>query len=278
MVLNNISGFLQHYIIEPIRLDSGYNIVNTALIAGLFVLAAWLLWDKIFRKKQLPIDNSFVLASSGWVLFGSTARVLEDAGIVSSPLLITPIIYIWIGLLAVGLLAAARKIDEKYGIAYWKMWGAVGFLLGVVNLALFRYSKPHVLALIGLGMAIWVAIIVLAGKKTKLFRSQWNQATLLAQLWDGTSSFIGITFFGYWEKHLLGRSLIEFFEGHNLLLINNSAAWTLMLMKLAVISAALYFIDKDCHDEHERKFFKLLILLLGLILGLRNSLQLAVLG
>jgi len=64
-----------------------------------------------------------------------------------------------------------------------------------------------------------------------------------------------------------------FFESKNLLLINGSASWIMFALKLAVVPLVLYAIDKYGESDSEKNFLKMIILMLGFAVGLRNTLE-----
>lgn len=285
MPLNNVFEFLYRNIAEPIKYDTGYNFVNTVMIAVLFVGTAWLLWEKIFRNEKIAIDSKFLLSLSIWLFFGSSSRVLEDSGIVSSPLFITPLIYGWIGALGVCTLLVSLKIEKKNpNLVYWKTWGFLGLILSLFNLSLLEFRKLEIFAIILPIMLVWYGILWFGGTQLfkhlpyNIYRNSLNKLALTAQLFDGTSSFIGITFFDFWEKHILGRFLLEFLESKGWLLVNSSGSWIIILLKIIVITVVLFSIDKYGESEYEKKFLKMLIFGLGLMLGLRNSMEIAAIG
>ena len=131
------------------------------------------------------------------------------------------------------------------------------------------------------GIGLWISMgfmLFLLSLKAKLLAEKWNFFALQAQLLDACGSFIGITYYGFWEKHVLGRYLINALESKNLLLINGSAAWIMIALKLVVVPIALWIIDRYAENELERRFIKLLIIILGIGIGTRNVLAVGVFG
>lgn len=64
-------------------MDSGYTPVNTitwAIILGLSIF--WVV--KLLDKINVKIDDGFVLAVVPFIIFGSSLRVVEDAGAIQA--------------------------------------------------------------------------------------------------------------------------------------------------------------------------------------------------
>jgi len=270
-VMDMIRDFFENYFWSGIKHDTAYNWIDMPVYALLFVGAIWLIYTRVFEPKKITIDRRFIAALIGWIIFASAMRAMEDAGIVKSVLLITPFSYITDFMIAFSALMISRHFNEI--IPYWKSWGVAGYVLGaalLVQLPLRNFSG------IFLSTGIWAAWIILFWILHRLwpkFLSRWNFAALSAQMFDTSSVFTALTYFsGFQEKHVLGNTVMMFFESRNLLLINGSASWFMFALKLAIIPAVLYAIDKYGESEEEKKFLKMIIILLGLAMGLRNTL------
>lgn len=141
--------FVWRYIWGPIAADAqgapqggiaeGYNPVNTAVFAIILAVAVLGIW-RAFAYLGIRLDAAFMVAMVPWVLLGSTARALEDAGLFSRDgglvyLLISPLIYLLVGLLVFGLVIASHYI-ERVAIAQGSLRGVLwaGYLLLGLNL------------------------------------------------------------------------------------------------------------------------------------------------
>ncbi len=269
-------NFFEKYFWNGIVNDTAYNWVDTLTYALLFVGAAWILYDKFFKTKKIQINREFVIALSGWIIFGSSMRAAEDAEIFRTWLLITPFHYITIFAIAFPALLISLHFNQK--LPYWKSWGALGYVLGALVLAQLPLKNLYGVSIV-LGIwAAWIFVFWILGKifskRNEAFFSRWNFATLSAQMFDASSTFAALTFFpNFIEKHVLGSTLMMFFESRNLLLVNGSASWIMFGLKLAVVPVVLYAIDKYGEEDNEKRFLKMIILLLGLAVGLRNTLE-----
>ncbi len=125
-----------------------------------------------------------------------------------------------------------------------------------------------------MGIAIfWVAVILAAKKfsfyknlKIKGFFTNENTFLLNVHMFDATTTFVALTYFNYFEQHVLPGFLINIF-----------GPASMFILKLVVISAVLYIFDKEMkNDAEKRTFLKIVILILGMGPGIRNFLRMIV--
>jgi uncharacterized membrane protein len=81
---------------------------------------------------------------------------------------------------------------------------------------------------------------------------------------DYSATFVSVAFFSYYEQHPVPR-----------LFIDAIGPWTFFLLKLAVLLPSLYIIDRYAEEGDFKNFLKIVILILGLAPGLRDSIRLA---
>lgn len=277
MAFKSFAEFFNRYIAEPVQYDAGYNAVNTAMIALLFAAGVWILWEFIFKKEKIVISRDFLFGLLGWLLFGASLRVLQDTGYFQSVLFVTPLIYVWVGALTIVSLLVAQRLERRFRIHAIIFWSGFGYGMATLNIVKLPFVGYKGFTIICLLMAFWAGMLWMLNKRFAFFSFE-NSATIWAHLLDGSASFTGITFFQFWEKHVIGRGLIEFFETNQVFLINGSAAWAIILMKLSVIPLVLYFIDKYGESSKEKLFYKTVIFALGIVIGTRNTLQVLALG
>ncbi|VVB61672.1 Uncharacterised protein [uncultured archaeon] len=275
-IFQPVSGFFQKYFWNGIKYDLAYNWIDTLTYALIFVGAAWLLYDRFFKTKKILINREFIIALSGWIVFGSAMRASEDAGIFKSVLLVTPLHYITIFAIAFPTLLLSLYFNKR--VPYWKSWGALGYFLGALALVQLPLKNLYGVSIILGVWAAWIFVFWIIKRvflrKKESFFSRWNFATLSAQMFDASSTFVALTFFSnFWEKHVLGSTLMAFFESRNILLVNGSASWIMFALKLLVVPVVLNAIDRYAEEDNEKRFLKMIILLLGLAVGLRNTLE-----
>jgi len=157
-------GFFYDYIWAPILCDEGYNPVNTANLA--LVLALILLWAyRLMAELNERVNTGMVLAVVPFLVWGSVYRVLEDSDLFApygsaqpaalhgtgfldqylGIFFITPIIYVEITFVAVGLLLwahRARRVAEAKGLAKGLEYYAYSLVLLVALYAALWASGP----------------------------------------------------------------------------------------------------------------------------------------
>ncbi len=116
-------GVVWKYFWGPIESDAGlttestsdYNWVDTLTYGITLALSAYFI-HRLFVKLDLRVGTRFFLALSPVILIGPSARVLEDMELFEQPLeylFISPIIYIFLGVLTLATILAARAIERS---------------------------------------------------------------------------------------------------------------------------------------------------------------------
>ncbi len=274
--IDKVSGFINTYYIDPILQDEGYNIVNTltwAIILGLCIFAV----VRLLKKLDIQANNRFIAAIVPFVLAGSSMRVYEDAGIIQYPfnlLLITPIIYFVVFFITLVCLIIAKAISKKWaGKSTESIFASMGALWFICNISLLlsfqRIVLPMVLVyILGLGALATLFVYFVANKVGfGVLTDKLNLSILGAHMLDASSTFIGVDFLGYYEKHVLPSYLIDL----------TGTAFVMYPLKLAIFIPVLYIIDtnfdEDAESRNLRTFVKLVILVLGLSPACRNTIR-----
>ena len=266
--LGPLHPWIYHHYVEPILYDAGYNPVNTvtwALILGGMIL----LILRLLRRLEVSFDERFFLATAPYVLAGASLRVVEDAELVAAPLkylLITPLIYF---LAAAGTMTALLLCRQALGDRWLSGYAAVGLLWTAGNLALLaplgveRSTIP--IAILALGVA--ATALVAAGSRLISSPISGGQSLLIlfAHMFDAASTYVGVDWFGYVEKHVVPSLLIE-------------AAGTALVMfplKLLILIPVLAVVEGALRDDPSLKNLTLFALLtLGLAPAVRNTIRL----
>ena len=267
-----MTDFLQQYFVDPIVNGSGYNVYNTAVYALLLIAAAFIVF-KVLKKIGVKIDNNFLFGVLPFVVLGGLSRAMQDAGIVQSVWFITPLIYVTIFVVAFVSLITAKLLERLTKISYHKIWFAVGAAAVIFFLVQVSVKGVFALEAIAAIAAVWVIALVLIKKAADrcskkfpfLAMFTWENTALLAvHMFDATTTFVALTYFPYFEEHVLPSFLIGLF-----------GPAIMFVLKFIVVGAVLYAIDKELKkDVQQRKFVKLVILILGLAPGLRNFFRL----
>lgn len=268
--LAGIAAFVHKYYIDPIIYDTGYNPVDTvtwAIILGLAILGL----IKLLRRLDLLMDESLLLSTLPYVLAGSSLRVIEDADLVAAPwryFLITPLIFFLVFLITAACLIITRKI---WGEKFHARFAAIGFLWTFFNLAVLStlgFKNTWVIAAVFLlGSALTVGLLFCRRRLSslKFLDDRFNQMIIYAHMLDASSTYFGVDWFYYYEKHVVPTFLIN---------LTGSAA-IMFPLKLAILLTVLSMIDKSLQDPPLRNLTKLTLITLGLAPAIRNTLRLA---
>ena len=254
-----IYEFLQNYFF------SGYTIFNT-LVYGIILVIFIYLIIKMFKNFNInPISLIFPLIP--FILLGSGVRALVDNGIYPySWFLITPGIYFIIGGIAILSIYIGIFIQKRINIDYKYTIFIIGTILTIINY--IKIPAVNLTAILKV-LLVWMIITIIfaiASKIWNLYKDKINLSILSAHLFDASSTYIAVDFYGYWEQHVIPNTI------YNL----SGTAITMFPLKIIVISFVLYLIDKYIDDETISGTLKLSIFILGLAPGIRNFLSLAI--
>ncbi len=267
-MMSEIWEFINKYYVDPIVHDTGYNIVNTITWAMVLVLCVYALHSlKVLKRLGVTIDQRFVIGVVCYVLFGSSLRVLEDADIFVPPLqyiFTTPNIYFAVfAITMASLIISLRIYKERYYISF----AATGLGLTSVNIGVLLWSEGiaqpgEALLIMALTVLITASIYVGAGfAKIGFLRGRFNIAILGAHLLDATSTTVGVDLLDYTGKHVVENYLIN---------LTGTGA-VMYPLKLLLLIPMLYLIDSEFDEIELRDLLKLVVLVLGLAPGCRNT-------
>jgi len=271
-------GFLETYFCNPIMQSQGYNLVNTLVFAAIALVLAFFVIFPYFKRKGVKFDFKFALAVLGFVLLGSSARLIEDLRLVARTCnpaevgfwLVTPGIYIAVGLFAIFSLVLAVWVEKKFKIDKLKFFGVLGFLaaLPFVVFDFLSYKQFYGFGLVLFFLVLFFAIVfyILKFLKIKVLNSSFNKLAFAGQLLDGTASFVAIGFFGYWEQHPVSAGILSI------------SPILFPIVKVLVILAILYYTDRELKDENLKGFVKVLVMIFGFAPGLRDWLTIGFSG
>jgi uncharacterized membrane protein len=246
-----------------IYLHPGYTVLNT-VVFGIILGISILLIIKMFEYiKKDPADLMIPLVP--FIFFGSSARALVDNNIYPlTYLLVTPGIYVLTGLMAIGTVLASVLIEKKTKFDFRYTIFAVGAVLCLPNI-IFMGPVNLIATLQVLGVWAFISsIFILLRNKWGLLKDKFNLSVLMAHLFDASSTYIAVDFYGYNEQHVLPNALTGLV----------GSAIVMFPLKIAVILGALYIIDTYIEDRTVANMLKLAIFILGLAPGLRNFLSL----
>lgn len=269
-------GFFEQYFIDPVLQGTGYNIYNTLTYAIILIVAVFATY-KLLKKMKISIDDKFVIGVLPYIILGGLLRSLEDAssyGIWFK----TPIIYFIIFVVAFVALFLSKVIElltaKRRGRAfsYHKTWSAIGFALVIAGLTQVTIRSELALGAIVVLSIFWSLLLTFVKKMSEKFFPNfklftWENTSLLAvHMFDATTTFVALSYFPYFEQHVLPSFLISIF-----------GPAVMFVLKFFVVATVLYMLDREMSKEAEKekkKFIKLVILILGLAPGLRNFFRL----
>ncbi len=279
--IDTLWQYIYKYYISGIINDTSYNPVDTVTYAILLGLSIFGIL-RLLEKLKVEIDTRFIVAITPYVLAGSSLRVIEDSGVFAPPLrylFITPIIYFFIFFVTITLLVVAIFLQRK-GIVkdYHPFFGYAGVVWTLINIAALLAEgtiKNPVPAAAILTLGVISTGIVYAVSRMinfTLLTDKLNISILFTHLLDASSTFVGIDWLGYYEKHVVPTFFIDTLGNYT-----NHPSFVMYPLKLLVFIPVLYMLDYKFDTEKEKKLInlmKLAILVLGLSPAVRNTLRL----
>ncbi len=280
--------FIDEYFVRPMKFPDAYppyNAYNTAIYALIALFAAYVIY-KYLRGRKIPISPQFYFAVLPYIFLGGILRVIQDAqllprsielfGITFYPF-ITPGIYILMFVVLVAVYAvSAQAAKADFSLLQKKMRdsgiGLAAALFAI--LALFGFSSLTVDSLI-----LFLAILVAAGVGLMSFElfKRWfynkrengdlkniERVTTLSQTLDGAATFIGVSYGGYFEQHLVANTIFSVF----------GSPFAFFVVKALFAIAIIMALRKEASNRDEQIFVLLLITIFGLAPGVRDALRL----
>jgi len=260
----DISSWFSEKFAQPL---CHYYTLEATLTYGLILIAAALGTYKLLERLKVKIDKRFFLAALPFIVYGGWARALRDhnLGIYGdSWVWCSPPIYFLVFAIAIAALTAGVWLERKKILSYEKFMLTVGGLMLLYNLTLTGITNWAGFGTVAAIAAVWAVAIYLAARFFPKYLTKTNAAILWSHLLDGSSTFTALTFYGYYEQHVLPTFLI-----------NLTGPWIMFPLKLSVVWAVLYYIDKEKGDQQFKNFLKIVILILGLALGIRDWLTIS---
>jgi uncharacterized membrane protein len=260
---SSLIDFLSYYFF------SGYTVFNTIVYSIILIVSLYGL-IKFFKLYEInPIDLIFPLIP--FIFLGSGVRALVDNGIYPyNWFLITPGNYFIVAGLAILSIVIGLFIQKKKNFHYGYTVFIIGFIIAIANLVNINYLNLIAISQVIIVWGVFSLVFIIIGKFWQLFDissfyGKINLSIISAHFFDASSTFIAVDYYGYFEQHVLPNSI------YNL----SGTAITMFPLKIIVICAGLYLIDKYIDDELIAGTLKLAIFILGLAPGLRNFLSLA---
>ena len=237
--------------------SSGYTTWTTIVLSITTIFFVYLLYETLIKLK-IRIDKRLAMAISPFVLLGSSIRVLKDAGYLTSCLFQTPGIYFLIFGITFSVILFSLILERKKSIPYYKFTFIIGLLFVSPILGILRYGNLYGLGYVLLWFFPWVLILRFIPWLTE------NKIVTGLQMFDATSTFVAMNYFGYGEQHVLPRYIINL----------SGTPFSFIILKIVAIVIILIGIDKYSKDKEFNNYIKLIIGILGAATGLRDFLGL----
>ncbi|MDP2766343.1 MAG: DUF63 family protein [Candidatus Methanoperedens sp.] len=279
-IIDTIWQYIYKYYISGIVNDTSYNPVDTVTYAILLGISLFGVL-KLLERLHVEMDARFIIAVTPYVLAGSSLRVLEDSNAFTPPLrylFVTPLIYFFMFAVTISILALAIALERKRKIKdYHLFFCYAGIAWTVINiaalLAVGEVKNPvPAAAILTLGV-VATGIVYLISQRLNftLLTNKLNIALLFSHLLDASSTFVGMDWLGYYEKHVAPTFFINLAGNY----IDHPSI-VMYPLKLLVFIPVLYMLDYKFDTEKEKKLIalmKLAILVLGLSPAARNTLR-----
>lgn len=245
-----------------------YYTLESTITYGLILVIASVLIYNFLKKMKINIDKNFFLALLPFIIYGGWTRALTDysLGIYNQWFWCSPPIYFIIFGLAISSLLIGIFLDKFFKLPYYKFMIVIGSLLLIYNLTLTTITNLLSVIIVVSLMAVWITMFFGYHKLFPKKLSLENAGIIIAHLFDASCTFTALSFFGRVEQHVLPTFLINIF-----------GPWIMFPLKIVVVWGVLYLLDKNVDDKNMKNFFKIIILILGFALGVRDFLTIAIL-
>lgn len=271
---------LQEWFYEKFVVPYGYyyTLEATIVYALVLVVAVWFAYRKIIKRFEVRVDKNFVYALLPFIVLGGLARSVGDLVLKHAPtsfykfILITPGIYFFLFFVTLATLVAAILLEKHKKILYHKTMTRLGGVLVVIALAYLAFFVKNVpgMALVAGVWSLWAIALYAVTEKMPRYLTRENYALLAAHMFDASATYTALKFHtGLFEEHVLATTLIRGF---------GFDPAVMFLLKLVVVWPILYYIDRDVKDLEYRTWLKIVVLILGLALGVRDTFSIGIFG
>ena len=189
---------------------------------------------------------------------------------------VTPGSYLITFALALAIFLVSVGIQKKFKIEYWKPMLVMGLLvlsMAVVTPIAKWFPLLQVLALAvpltGLLLLVSWGLKKSKWEKPKEIVNYFSTCILSVHLLDAAATSVAINFYSFSEQHVLGGSFFGNLGGFY-------GAIAFFLSKIVVVYLAVWMFKKDVKDQRLRNFLFVIIIILGLAPGLRDTVSLLI--
>ncbi len=240
-----------------------FTVKSTIILGFILVFLAYIFY-MFFDKLKIKLDEKFLIGISLWVLLSAFFRVFEDANIYpTSFFTVTPGIIVLFAIIFSLVVLIGIWLKKYKNFELWKTLSITAILSIIFHIPFLRVGNLYGAFLI-LSIFGFILLIMLGFNKI-IGAGIFSFLAMASHMFDATTTFVAMTFFGYYEQHVLPAFLI-----------NLSGPWIMFPLKLIFLIPIIYLINKYSESENMRKFFLLAIYVIGLAPALRNLLRVLV--
>ena len=248
----NFSGFFYDNFIKGWSSPESYNWADTTAYAILAIIMISLIYKAL--KGRAKFNSSLFFKILPFIILGSIIRVYADTGAYERFFwTVTPGIWILMVMLFFASFLLDKLVKKELFIKY------LPIVIILFHLPNFKIVNPGAIPLYLLFFSLSIAPLFLLGKKFSLLKDELSLAAIISHLFDATSTFVNIDFFGYIEVHIVGAFFTQAF----------GTGLVMYALKLLVLIPLLHYLNKD-KDKDFSNYLKIIICVLGLGPGIRN--------
>jgi uncharacterized membrane protein len=230
------------------------------------------------KRAGITVDEKLIISTLPFVLFGGLLRVVEDTGMIQSDLrflLVTPLIFFVVFLFTAGSLFLSSILEKRRIVKeYSHLYGGIGGAAAAVCAGVLIYFG---LTFTILGIKELLIILALAGTTSLIlwaglrYLLGWDFVSyplygylIFGHMLDASATSYGIDLHAipYAEVHVVGSTLISL----------TGTAFSMFLLKLAVIIPAVYIMEQYKKEGNRELWFIIVLcmIVLGLAPGIRD--------
>jgi uncharacterized membrane protein len=278
--LTAVAGIITQYFVDPLAHPNDYapyNVVNTTTFAILALIAAYLIYKGLKKAKINTGSPSFYWAIVPFIALGSVVRVLVDASILPRSVqvlgytaypFVTPVVYVLVFLATVACMAGAKILSRGREEKFYKLlkWSGIALLLVAFAPLVPLFSNFTALAMVLALSATGLVAYPLVWKVLGLKRDNVEWMTAWSQSLDGAATFVGVSYYGYFEQHVVGNAIFAFF--------GTPFAFFLIKVAFGLLVAYLAHTQMDAKtDAPLKNYLLILVTIFGLAPGGRDTLR-----
>ncbi len=238
-----------------------YTIKSTILLGIVLVFLTYLLYN-LFNKLKIKINKKLLIGIFAWVLLAAFTRVFEDANIYpKSFFTVSPGIIILFSAFFIPVVYIGYWLEKNKKIDLWKTLTISAIIPILIHLPFLKIENAQGATII---VAIFGIILIVMYTVNKFIKADdFSFWALGAHMFDASTTFTAMSFYGYSEQHVLPTFMINIF-----------GPYIMFALKLIFLIPMIFVINKYSENDSLRKFLLLAIFAIGLAPALRNTLRL----